>query len=289
MDAKRGGETIQRKYLPPRRRFEVTLTWPASLPLERKRGIVAALWLATWLGGMGSRSRRGFGSMRVTEVKDPGNEALGELPFTFQGDSQQLHDFLETNLRRCAAWIGRGTPPDGTSLPDYSVLHPKFAKLYLWKTPFRDWERAMDEAGTRMMKFRRRYPLNRPGNPWGDYQEVKKFLQHPSKRIGPIRRTAFGLPIEFYFTSLPRGSNKASVKGKTQERRGSPLFVRVVRLGDRKYGLLFLLLRAEILPEGEPIMIQARSEKGFGPQPDFSAVEEFLDENVVPEAWEVSV
>jgi len=104
--------------------------------------LTTALWLL--LGGVGKRSRRGFGTLQLQ------NE-VASFPFTpkVYKDASEV----ETTLRRVieqaqaearnltsALKVASGTP--GTP-PAFPILHPDHTKILLCKYPFATWEEAM--------------------------------------------------------------------------------------------------------------------------------------------------
>ncbi len=79
-----------RWYFPPGRSFEITLSARGQDDTKLKQAI-AAFWLLTHLGGIGSRSRRCAGSVAVQAVK--GNTT--DLPFNLPQNAQALKQQIE--------------------------------------------------------------------------------------------------------------------------------------------------------------------------------------------------
>jgi|GEM_PF-1785523 len=320
LDAKSQGGQRKRSSIDPGSTFCLELSLPHSQSAA-ERSLLASLWLLIWLGGVGSRSRRGFGSLCFTDA-DPLNEAglppkEKRLQLRFQGNFQHLPDFLQENLRVAIDWIG--SAQTGNTLPAFTTLGRHNSRLFLWKKPFPTWEGALDNAGKMLMDYRRRKH---------DYEQIKKFLLDPSYSPTAVERAAFGLPILFYFTSVERqklpsliekkftrqgksisrdeAERIASIRNSQQrkqkllgkglkredvesllrqarslstatitggriegggsgniksyhERRASPLLIKVIKVNDREYGLLFLLMKSQILEQGEQILIESKS------------------------------
>jgi CRISPR-associated protein Cmr1 len=193
LDTGTGDARRQRIFIRPRSTFQLEVSCFSSLSLPERRTLLASLWLVLWLGGVGTRCRRGFGSLRV---KDIGTLDSDGLSFQFQGqEPAEFFKFLSQNLQIARSWIGpRGV---GTNLPEFSVLAPQHSRLYLWKQPYESAQDALDEAGRLLMEYRKRKPR-------ADYDEMKNFLLNPSYTPKALERPAFGLPIQFYFTSVER-------------------------------------------------------------------------------------
>lgn len=88
-----------------------------------------ALWLLCHLGGLGRRSRRGFGSLQIVE---------GELALkanTSMKLAEALKQWLDINLR--------ATSPKQSRVPRFPILHPKWAQIRVCKREFEDWQEAI--------------------------------------------------------------------------------------------------------------------------------------------------
>ena len=68
-------------------------------------------------------------------------------------------------------------------------------------------------------------------------------------------------------------------------RRSSPLFIKVIKLSDKNYALLFIFMKAKLFPE--KIKVEKEGKVAFVNEPDFSMVEEFLEQKVKKEAFEI--
>jgi CRISPR-associated protein Cmr1 len=101
-----------------------------------------ALWLL--LGGVGKRSRRGFGTLRLQ------NEVEG-FPFTPKAykDASELETILKQVIQKTQAEARNltsklGIPSGAPSTPPtFPILHPDHTKILFCKHPFATWEEAM--------------------------------------------------------------------------------------------------------------------------------------------------
>lgn len=177
----------------------------------------AALWtllVFILLGGLGRRSRRGFGSLMLRSPRSPCPE-FPLLPDYSgpEGFCKSLSSLLQEALRATKEFVERCNLQGGSfsKTPRFSLLGEQYAKVLFCKQPFPGWEEAMQQF-------------------WG-------LLRSSPYRDNPI----FGF---------------AGSAG----RQGSPLHLRILRLGD-KYHILLTAFRV-----------------GFRRvQPDWKVMQSFLD------------
>jgi CRISPR-associated protein Cmr1 len=101
---------------------------------------VTALWLL--LGGLGKRSRRGFGTLRL-------QNAVGSFPFTSEAYKnageliKNVIDQAQTEARNlaCSLKLTSGKP---STPPGFPILHPDHTKVLICEHPFATWEKAME-------------------------------------------------------------------------------------------------------------------------------------------------
>lgn len=196
------------------------------------------------LGGIGSRSRRGFGSFNLLDLKKE-----GEL--IYSAKEENYFSSLEKLFREYAK---------GTQIPEYTALSQDSC-LYLLKTG-KDPLNLLDDVGQEMQMYRSwglrdtsgRYMVgNKPSeqNFKDDHDNMYDAI-FASAREHP-RRVAFGLPHNYHFTGANRN---ISVLSENYERRASPLFLHIHELSNEKYAAMALILPAMFLPDKERIRIQ---------------------------------
>jgi len=238
---------------------------------------LCSLWLLANLGGLGARSRRGAGSLRIVRADDElpdGIPGLTKVPRSVKELGESLSTGL-TQLRSTAFMLGGEGSPVVPGIPSqFSILHPAVCHIHVLGKTWPTWEQALDEVGQAYRAFRtRRQP---------DYGEVKGLLLDRRRSIGTVERAAFGLPLQFSYRSM-RGT-RARVEGKDHDRRASPLLFKVHRLATGEYAMVLVFFRAVLLAEGEQLKVRTdRREHSCSP-PDFTLVETFLEEltNVGP-------
>ena len=161
--ADRGNLKPARWYFPPGTRFHVTLTAHDSNEVAIKKGI-AAFWLLTHLGSIGSRSRRCAGSLQAT-----GETAT--LPFDIPQTAQALQDQLTRGIQ-AAHRLYEGTPTPSREAA-FDALSPATCRIWILRNGERPWPNA--DAAMR---------------------DIGASLQNYRREINPIqRRKIFGLPL----------------------------------------------------------------------------------------------
>lgn len=247
---------------------------------------LASLWLLTRLGGLGLRMRRGAGNLRLMDEPAGWPAALPPAlvrAATPVGYAEELATDL-TRLRRAFGW-----PPTATLLtrPSFAVLHPATCQLYVLDQVYDSWQTALDTLGRAFMAFRSRQP--------DDYATVKGAITRPNWRIAGVKRSIFGLPLMFYFSSLykqlqeqgvaqrdARSRASAQIVPRRGQSRASPLWVRVVRLNSDQpaYAVQMALFHSQFTSDG---MLTLRpSDRSLRPidfqaPADFSYVQEWFD------------
>lgn len=183
-------------------------------------------------GGVGTRSRRGLGSLRI-EAWDGWSEC-NELPLPSQASTpQEWLNILEKGLKEGIGVLRQWFPkePDG----DQTAVK-KGARFLVLKQGHPDWEHALDDAGLRLQQFRQR---KQP-----DYDAVKAYLNGGALATGP-ERAGFGLPLAFRYSSL-RGAS-VTFTGTDHGRMASPLLIRVVKLGNQYHAAFIPFQRFSFL------------------------------------------
>lgn len=259
---------------------DLTFVFRPACEDEDIEAVLGSLWLLCHLGGMGSRSRRGLGSVNWVNAepllsngslppKDgdaplppgagigswtPADGAVSSTgwpipPFPPQADSV---DTLISDIRSVIARLIQQLPPAGT---DYTAFCHGAAIIV--GAPHKSWEEALEAVGGCLQQhrtFRRQHP-NYPD----DHDLVHEF-----SHIGVIdhapRRTVFGLPHNYFFTH-----DKAKVFVDASEpwpnskinRRASPLLIHIEQLAGAppQFVPVVSFFPARFLPAGACIHI----------------------------------
>lgn len=248
--------------------FELILSPRVGLPKEQVDEVwkqsCAALWLWTRFGALGARSRRGAGALQVVEA----SEWPEELPSPIVRATQATDFIAECQSGLAQLSDGLGWPrPDGelNGIPEYDILHPRGAAVYVLAKPWPTWEAALDELGNAYKLFRGRQ---------GDARQVKQAVAGQSNRIDPVSRAALGLPIVFYYRDLP--GKTGTLEGETADRRASPLSFRVVKLANGAHIVLLLHFHSRFLPDGTGLKLDRRGPDVITRPPDGSIIPGFI-------------
>lgn len=257
----RGNWQPARQYIVPGARFTLVMRSRLGAPGAKdawwRAG--AALWLLTQLGALGSRSRRGAGSLCA--IEEPGQTDLP--PFKPPTTAKDLQAHLESGLRQIREFLGM---TGQVRIPSrFDVLAPGACKVWILADgrPWSTWQQALDGIGGRMRDFRSR---RRP-----DYETMRDWMKRGATPR-TVERAAFGLPLPFRYS---RGGPFDVVQGSQHDRRSSPLWLRVTKLGNGHHVGVATLFKSAFLAERESLQLQ-RGRRTTAPPEDYSLIEEFI-------------
>lgn len=199
-------------------------------PCENQAFIVQelekTLQLAGLLGGIGARTRRGFGSLTLLDLK--GGETSWEAPTTI--------DELRARLAKFELFGANNKKgPQSAALPPYTAFSPQSRIVILQGN---DGERPLeilDRLGKEMIRYR---SWGMRGTVLGGRAE-KNFRKDHNLMLSALHgrritmlpeRIVFGLPQSYFFSSVRAGTT-VSISGHGQgqgsDRRASPLLFHV--------------------------------------------------------------
>jgi CRISPR-associated protein Cmr1 len=241
-----------RQYIAEKSTFQVTLAVHGDVPdgKEILKKAISAFWLFANLGGIGSRSRRCAGSIRVKKVENN----LTNLCFDEPEDVQKLERQLKEGIKYIqqlwktqfpkAVFTSRNTRVETASFDILdTAAEPK--TCYIWILPdnkgtWNSAEEAMKSIGGNLKSYRRSLRLN--------------------------KKTIFGLPIVVLKQHQQRGPNfKESYESLANSRMASPLLLRISKLQNNKYVGIAVLFKTE----GEYV-------KNIS---DYTLIEKFISDN----------
>jgi len=248
----------QRSYIKESQTFKLIISFHPRATEEDEKKFFATLWLAFNLGNFGSRSRRGFGSIKITSINNHNINNLYGLSFnpTQNLTTQNLKDWINQNLNKIKAYIN---PTQNTfdSFKIYKIEKSNFNQLEKWlkevqngrqgkflkkqwgKNNINNHMNLLDFMGFLLATFRSyRDP---------DYQTAKNLLQNNTNNL-TFERAIFGLPLNFYFSSLNRGDTlNAKLQNQTL-RRASPLIIKILECNNN-YEAIFIVIKSQFLPK----------------------------------------
>ncbi len=241
--------------------LRLTLTFRPGCPAEDVASVRQAAIALGILGGLGSRARKGFGSLSIQSLIEPDqpNRNYTTLPdikaFLENLDlNASLPPFSALSQASRVDVSATGTSASGvlTSIGEEMQMYRSFGK----------------DGKVNGKAARRNFP--------DDHDNVLSAAQGQSIHKLP-RRIAFGLPHNYFFSSIKSGVNIAPENGG---RRASPLFIHVHALEDKRFIAIQTLLPATFLPSAMKIEI-----KPNGSRPrllsdntiDYQVIHQYLD------------
>lgn len=223
--------------------FTLTISFPAACQAD----VAAALWAWETFGGIGARTRRGFGALRCTHID---GQPVPPLPTSVPQIEHWLHQQLQVHVS-AGAW-----PPDVPHL-SHGVrfkVRPPQGQLAAW--------RGLIES---LRSFRQQRNPGTPPKPagrsrWPEPTAIRHRLHivHPTHGV-PIPnppvdkfpRAAFGLPIIFHFIGHGEPSDTTLEGAQSHRQRlASPLILRPLACGVNQAVGLALILDAPRVPPG---------------------------------------
>lgn len=203
-----------------------------------------ALWAWETFGGVGGRTRRGFGAVRLTSLLIDGRSSKPDLP----GSAGAAADWLAKSAER---FVKRGVGPTGVptlqTKPRFEVrgdgasAHLAWSKLINCYRTFRQ-QRKDNEFGASL---------------WPEASLIRRVHQggwrapeSPDGAVDKLPRAQLGLPIVFHFQPIRNQPSYPDVTATTadEDRWASPLILRPLACRDGKCVSLALRLRSPRLP-----------------------------------------
>jgi len=270
-----GHKDKQRWFIPPGGHFTLIAVFRPVAPdqegrlREHQRRLMAALWLLGHIGGLGSRARRGFGTVALESWEGSGYgwEDLEDLPLASAASSfEEWGEALRHGLDTIATWSGWRSRLGNHGTPGHAVINSRSRFILLALKPedkimrAQPWEIALNRAGRYLQDYR---AYRQP-----DHDMVKAHLVARGGKVvrgssqsaflsQSPERVAFGLPLAFRYSSIESiESNHTPHKGKPKmatcqvlplsgdkrrNRLASRLWIRIVKIGDRCYPLFAFL------------------------------------------------
>lgn len=290
--------------------FEIILTFRQDDELIRKL-VEGAMWLLINFGGLGSRIRRGFGTIRVLNVSG----LSSKVSFKYDGSKASFIEYLQENLKIIAEDYINFAKRFNDKIQIHDIFSPSDELPYFscfgnWKLlvfqnkGWDSWESVMNDFGAFFQKFRKDpRGKGRYGSTY-DYKFIGPFFDNKDwvRQQQPLdfKNDIFGLPIQYRSATRSEGRDKQVrarlsakiVKGnkeKSIDRRSSPLFFRPVKFAKNSYGAILLLFESKFLPDGAEEVLAPIKEKWPEDRElpeqvkvkvaDFTDIEKFLNES----------
>lgn len=237
---------------------EVKFTLRVSFPLEEKEEVEAALWAWETFGGIGARTRRGFGALKAG---------------TWPGKPNKLETRLKDDLSKhiqTGAWP-ENVPHLTSNLSFVIVTKKENKNRVAFASASEAWEHLISE----LKGFRQSRNGRFGRSKWPEPEQIRRITGQRGHSVDPtllgvekFPRAVFGLPIIFHFkngneeqpynsdldplqTTLKGGPYMDGTVQKYRERLASPLILRPISCGNNQaVGLAVLLQTPRVPPEG---------------------------------------
>lgn len=266
----------QRKFIKAGEIIDFDLIFREKPDEKIRKAILGSLWLLGHIGGLGSRSRRGFGTVALQSWNCQWQEA-NLLPIAHSANF--VNEWLEKFQQGRSTLKDWFQKSDSFTVIDHAVLCSNNTRFYLFQNPergetikdkteskyFQSWEMALNKAGLVMQEFRQR---------WGpDYLKIKAHLASinskaaakwgiiPGRLSDAPQRAAFGLPLTFQ-SSYQEGFKQngkpnyirvpTTFEGERHERNASPIHIRIINIADASHPL-YIRLNAPFLEDNEKV------------------------------------
>jgi CRISPR-associated protein Cmr1 len=230
------GQTVQEEV-----HFELKLAFPKTVDgIE----VEATLWAWETFGGIGGRTRRGFGALECISI----NGVAQPVP-AYEQVSEHLRHELDKHVISGMFPLG---VPHLTPAVEYKITSEYSGPLVAWRNLLQALKRFRQarNPGT---------APNRPGRSrWPEPDAIRRKTgqrarQHsqPISSIEKFPRAAFGLPIVFHFKDQRQGDPSTTVlQGADFDRLASPLVLRPVACAGGKAVGIALILETPREPPG---------------------------------------
>jgi hypothetical protein len=213
-----------------------------SPPADALELLGRAVWCWLHLGGIGARSRRGFGSLTVASRIDA--KAFGPFPELFLPSVSEFRANAAKVLAdaRHSSKLAEWTHFTGAT------------RIYVSQACYTSWEEALTAAGAWLIAFRRRYGIANDERGSGVANRDYQWLRAAAAE-GIPDRAGFGLPLPF-----GRDESLVVAWGDARgSRRASPLLVHVSRFG-ANHRVVLTHIPARLVPRNKTLHFRGKSD-----------------------------
>ncbi len=259
----------ERQAIVPPFQFRLTLNCSRSKhPEQDLKQALAVVWLLSRLGGIGARSRRCAGALQVSELSASIMPDALKLPVQAK-TPEKLRNEIQGGIAEARTIFGIA---QASSLPTtFDILHKDTCRIFVLDHTFEEYSKAIESISGIFQEFRSKRQR--------DYDAVKSAMRSGKNLSDTVKRAAFGLPVPFYFRSLGRNSKLQASRGNEKiDRRSSPLWMRVVRLANNKYTIVFTWFKSQFLPSDAQLILteKGKSDLRAPALPDDCLIQMFL-------------
>ncbi len=239
---------------------EFTLT--ISFPSKHREHIEAALWAWETFGGIGARTRRGFGALRLESIDGvniPRPDRLTNLSEVKTAIDKQLKGYVVEG-----EWIEYLSHLNQETIYEVTAFN---------KDPLVCWRGLIEKLN--LFRQQRNPPNENPLIPrrskWNEPEAIRKITDQRLLKHQPIEpnfvkfpRAAFGLPISFQFKDRDKHNpfnknkdpRKTLLKLAESERLASPLILRPLAVSRTQFVGIALILDGTLLPDDMKLVLR---------------------------------
>jgi CRISPR-associated protein Cmr1 len=214
----------------------------SSYSLKSLEGTVKAFACLVFFGGLGSRSRRGAGSIFVKAIGGNAKELLNDVLKVFDtaaiDNADRLKEHLETYIKPIIK--------SSSAVGSYSALNG--APLHVFE-PKTNWILSLEYVGSKFKTVRDSIQHDVGGTP--NFGMPIRHKSDPNRHISGLTLIA---------GTIFKNHNQEWKTKRLSERRASPLIIKVIKTKDRCYFPIVLHLQGALLPAGQQI-IDKQAEK----------------------------
>lgn len=247
--------------------LELTLTFKPGIQDSDIASVKQAAIALGIFGGLGSRSRKGIGSLSIKAIDDQDNFQK----FTTREAITQFIDTLDFSAAADAplSALTHATRVDIsiTGNDSLKVLEQVGSEQQLYRSYGRKFPNK-DQHEVNGQKARQKFR--------SDHDNVLAASQGENLQNLP-KRAVFGLPHNYFFSSTGK---KVEINSENEGRRASPLFIHIHALENTEFIAIQTLLPGEFLPESMAIDIkpqQHRAQKLSGTSVDYAVIHCYLN------------
>lgn len=254
---------------------KVSFILTISFPAEAKKDIEGALWAWETFGGIGARTRRGFGALfleknlwiKTVDNTEKKEDITGTLPSANEAEVKSwiLSKFTDFGIAKKAQ----------INIPCLSNEMHYFEVVVFHRNEKMTWKLLIDALSN--FRQKRSGSQRRAGSfgrsQWPEAEAIRDItgnrdwdkydpLPHPKK----FPRAAFGLPINFHFKDK-KDPEDITLQGskKGHDRFASPLILRPLRCAHREVVGLAVVLENSAFPDEKLVLKETKSGKEYPP------------------------
>lgn len=249
---------------------DLTINQPSTTIIQDTLQIIGLL------GGFGSRSRHGFGSVTLTKLEKKSLTDSGYQAIDFEKNATIALENLLTSY-------------DCKKNPELPPLSAFYQGTRIDVINFNNKTNALDllnKIGEEQQMYR---SYGRNGLVNGEKAEQRfdkdhdfaiNMIKNKPNTIAHPQRVVFGLPHNYFYSGNSTTGHSANVDASTG-RRASPLFIHIHQTNNQ-YQAIHCLLRSEFLPNGATVDIKARRSQDkksvkVNANVDYQIIENFMN------------